>query len=171
MVTVRFYPVPVFTSFLFPFVSPSFFHPSGGTVPFRPFPFPCISFFPGDYLSPAGEPRPTAQARRTIKKHGGGMADVAGICWRTPLSRRTAASRRTFFKSPQHLGCCSNLWGACLGFGMLVEPLGCLSSRWDVDRRYILADAAVAANRRFAAHNFFNPCNLWDVVLTFGELV
>ena len=59
--------------------------------------FPCISFFPGDYLSPAGEPRPTAQARRTIKKHGGGMADVAGICWRTPLSRRTAASRRTIF--------------------------------------------------------------------------
>ena len=76
-----------------------------------------------------------------------------------------------FFKSLQPLGCCSNLWGDCLAFGMLVEPLGCLSSRWDVDRRYILADAAVAANRRFAAHNFLNPCNLWDVVLTFGELV
>ena len=45
-------------------------------------------------------------------------------------------------------------WGAGLAFGMLVQPLGCLSSRWDVDRRYILTDAAVAANRRFAADIF-----------------
>ena len=97
-------PCPRLNVFPFPFVSPSLFLPSGGTVPFRPFPFPFISFFPGDYLSPAGEPRPTAQARRTIKKHGGGMADVAGICWRTPLSRRTAASRRTFFKIPATIG-------------------------------------------------------------------
>ena len=59
-----------------------------------------------------------------------------------------------FFKSLQPLGCCSNLWGDCLAFWMLVEPLGCLSSHWDVDRRYILTDAAVAANRRFAADIF-----------------
>ena len=34
-----------------------------------------------------------------------------------------------------------------------------------------MTDAAVAANRRFAADIFLNPCNLWDVVLTFGEIV
>ena len=32
----------------------------------------------------------------------------------------------------QPLGCCPNLWGVGLVFGMLVEPLGCSSSRWDV---------------------------------------
>ena len=68
-----------------------------------------------------------------------------------------------FLKSLQSLGCCSNLWGAGLAFGMLVEPLGCLSSRWDVDSRYILTVAAVAANRRFAADTFKIPA-------TFGML-
>ena len=66
-----------------------------------------------------------------------------------------------FFKSLQPLGCCSNLWGDCVANGGAL-----IASR----RRCALTDAAVAANRRFAADNFFNPCNLWDVVLTFGGL-